>query len=326
MHCPTNTVNARGLDLIAKVPDVQQMSELCQGKGELWLHRLDQVFPLSTGNKAFKLIGHYLAAKKAGKAHFLSFGGAWSNHVHALAHFSEQVNFRSTVIIRGHYADLNNATLADAANQGMSFLRVDRQEYRQRYERAYLQKLKADNPDAWLIAEGANDRLGRWGLTLLADSLKQSIPAGDTLVVASGTGATVRGLAAGLTDHAKLVSALVVRDPTLANELKLQCQRSSPDFRLIDAAGAGYGRVSGEQLTQLQRVFEETGVLLDPLYNGKAWAAAAALADAGERVHLLHTGGLQGWRGMQERHRLAEYPLLDHAVTELAADYALALR
>lgn len=299
------------------MPEVTRILDVGRDSGALYIHRLDQVFPLASGNKAFKLIGHYLAARRAAKTHLLSFGGAWSNHLHALALLTSKAGWRSTAIVRGLYVDLDNPMLRDAQNLGMCIHRVNKADYAQRRNRAYLAQLKAQYPDAWIVPEGGDDALGRWGMRYLAESLRQSVPAGETLVVAAGTGATTHGLAQHLGSHAKLVSASVVKDEQLAQRLQLQCCVHNASFRLIDASGKGYGRMSAETFQAIEQLYRQSGVLLDPLYNGKAFAVAVELAKAGESVHLLHTGGVQGWRGFLSRGMLEPHPELTRAAKKM---------
>ncbi|MGB0866530.1 MAG: 1-aminocyclopropane-1-carboxylate deaminase/D-cysteine desulfhydrase [Granulosicoccaceae bacterium] len=285
-------------------------------EGSLSIHRLDQLFPLGSGNKAYKLVGHCHAAQRAGRTHLISFGGAWSNHLHALAYFAHRAQLSCTAIVRGLYVDLDNPMLADARAQGMRVIKVSKQEYSRRRDRHYLKQLMRQYPGAWVIPEGGDDALGRWGVRKLANSLRQSIPEGDTLVVAAGTGATVRSLAQQLGARNRLVAALVVNDAKLAKRLEQLGSVHCPRFQVVDASGSGYGRISDAQLRHLQRLVVRSGILLDPLYNGKAYAVATELASKGERVHLLHTGGLQGWRGFLSCDLLAFYPELARTIIE----------
>ncbi len=303
--------------VLAKRPQVEVLCGLGASKVDLSVHRLDQCCPVACGNKAYKLVGHFRAAERANKKHILSFGGAWSNHIHALAHYSAQHQLSSTAIVRGLHVDPNNRMLIDAERSGMNIVRVSKDDYACRHEREYLKQLRHKYSDAWIIPEGADDAYGRLGMAKLASVLKKSIPCGETLVVASGTGATVRGLAVALKNHVKLVAALVVQDPDLAARLKYLGSINNTGFRVVDASGRGYGQVDEKQLDRSQRILEDEGLLLDPLYNGKAWQIAVALAQQGERVHLLHSGGVQGWRGFLARNLLEKHRVLKQAVEEL---------
>ena len=81
---------------------------------ELWCKRDDLIHPAISGNKWRKLKYHLLHAKEHGKRHLLSFGGAYSNHIHALAAAGCQSGLRTTGIIRGEYDAVSNSTLRDA--------------------------------------------------------------------------------------------------------------------------------------------------------------------------------------------------------------------
>jgi len=312
--------NGAGTDasvLLSRVPDIHSVSLQGGGDEKIFIHRLDQLFPLASGNKIYKLLGHLQAARRANKTQLLSFGGAWSNHLHALAIFARHFNLRCTGFVRGLYVDIDNPMLKDARAAGMDVRLLSKQEYARRRDPLFLAELRSQYPNAWIIPEGGDDAYGRLGLHHLAAALTQSIPAGETLIVASGTGATVRGLAMGLREHVQLVSALVVNDQQLAQKLDLLCRLPCDNFRLFECSGAGYGRVDTKLLQQLERLYLQSGVLLDPLYNGKAWPLAKKLTRQGERVHLLHTGGVQGWRGLLSRGLLAQHRELSYAASHL---------
>ena len=117
--------------------------------------------------------------------------------------------------------------------------------------------------------------------------------------------------------HLKLVAAPVVKDDQLVRQLNHSRRAKDFDFRVIDASDKGYGRLSPELIRSVETLYQREGILLDPLYNGKAYSVAQALAEAGESVHLLHTGGVQGWRGFANRGLLAPYPVLTQAVANM---------
>lgn len=267
----------------------------------LTIHRLDQITPGGVGNKVYKLLGHIEAAQRHGKNQLLSFGGAYSNHLHALAACASAMGWGSIGVVRGLHADPTNPTLLDLSNNGMIIHRVGKDEYLRRHEKDYQDLWRQKYPDAWLIPEGGNDRYGRLGLRALARALQVSIPADETLVVPVGTGATVRGLMAGLDKRIRVVAVLVAKDRQLFEQLSQLEQRDYRACRVVDGSGRGFARPSADELHSAETLFAETGVLLDPVYGCKAFQVASTLAQQGERVHLLHTGGLQGWRGFYSR-------------------------
>lgn len=92
--------------------------------------RLDALHPLVSGNKPFKLSGYLQAAADTGRRGILTFGGAWSNHIHAVAFAARERGLASIGIIRGEPADPLSATLQDAKAAGMQLRFLSRADYR----------------------------------------------------------------------------------------------------------------------------------------------------------------------------------------------------
>ena len=89
------------------------------------------------GNKSFKLRDYLNQARRLGVTRLLSFGGAWSNHLHALAAVGHESGFETVAIVRGDAAAEQTGTLADAQPLGMRVIIVSPSEYRRRNEFAY---------------------------------------------------------------------------------------------------------------------------------------------------------------------------------------------
>lgn len=287
--------------LLELVPPQQFIPVAGTGGSGLHIHRLDRITPNGVGNKAYKLLGHIEAARRRSKEQLLSFGGAYSNHLHALSACAARMGWGSVGIVRGMHVDLENPTLLDLSKNGMMLHRVNKSDYVRRHDKVYIDQWQQKYPDAWIIPEGANDRYGRLGFRHLARVLQGSISQGETLVVPVGTGATVQGLMAGLGGHLRIMAVPVAKDRRLFAQLRRLEQGTDTSFRWADASGKGFACLSDKELNAAETLFAETGVLLDPVYGCKAFQVASALARQGERVHLLHTGGLQGWRGFYGR-------------------------
>ena len=102
--------------------------------GNVALLRLDVAGGLAPGNKQFKLGANLAAARRLGINRLVSFGGAWSNHLHALAAVGAEQGFATVGIVRGDERGAESATLADARRWGMQIVRVSRKEYRRRHD------------------------------------------------------------------------------------------------------------------------------------------------------------------------------------------------
>lgn len=271
--------------------------------------RLDAIHPAISGNKWFKLMPALQRAQQQGLP-ILSFGGAWSNHLHALAFAGHRLGIATGALVRGEPAYAANAMLSDARRWGMRLHFVSRAEYRDRHDAAYLQQLQQRFGPCVLVPEGGTDLAAIravqqiWQLPALvaADC--------DYLVTAVGTGGTLAGLVAGAPPAVQVVGVPVLRHgPSLAQDLRRWLDVLGAGQRswhwLDDAHLGGYAKLTAELARLLAEVEGRLGVPLDPVYTGKAllallrWLLRGGIAP-GSHVILLHTGGLQGRRGMAE--------------------------
>lgn len=274
---------------------------------ELYVLRLDLIHPLVSGNKWFKLKYNLDAAKQQNLDTLLTFGGAFSNHIHATATAGKLLGFRTIGIIRGEATQPLNPTLDFAASQGMQLVFVDRQTYRQRHTEALLQQLKQQFGNVYLIPEGGCNLNGVRGCT---EILSQD--AGfDIVCLACGTGTTLAGIALSLHQKQRAIGFPVLKGGNfLQSEIEtllLQYQASglpipgdkSMSWELVgDYHFGGYAKVNDE-LLNFKHEFEELHQIpLDYVYTAKMFYGVMDLIKQGRfdgcRVLMIHTGGLQG--------------------------------
>ena len=133
---------------------------LINDKGlEVIVKRLDLLHPEVQGNKFYKLHYNLEAAKKSGLSKVLTFGGAYSNHIHATALSASANGLKAIGIIRGEMVNPLNPTLEDARNQGMELYPMSREEYRQKDSSFQLKRLKERFGDFYLIPEGGTNAM-----------------------------------------------------------------------------------------------------------------------------------------------------------------------
>ncbi len=134
--------------------------------GNVALLRLDAGGGLAPGNKHFKLMGNLAEARRLGVGRLVSFGGPWSNHLHALAAVGAEQGFATVGIVRGDEDTAESAMLADARDWGMQLVRVSRAEYRRRHDPDYLsrtaQPLRALPADSRRAAPTPRVRAAAW--------------------------------------------------------------------------------------------------------------------------------------------------------------------
>ena len=114
-----------------KTPIIQEIfPEQNPNKVRLFIKREDSLHPVISGNKWRKLKYNLMAAKEAKETTLLTFGGAYSNHIHAVAGAAKEYDFKSIGIIRGEEHLPLNPTLQDAQDMGMQLHYLDRPTYR----------------------------------------------------------------------------------------------------------------------------------------------------------------------------------------------------
>ena len=275
---------------------------------ELWCKRDDLIHPAISGNKWRKLKYHLLHAKEHGKRHLLSFGGAYSNHIHALAAAGCQSSLRTTGIIRGEYDAVSNSTLRDALRWGMDLVFVDRQSYRRRQDPDWLAQF--DAPDTLIVPEGGSSPLAIPGVAELVDEVPFSP---DLWVLPCASGGTLAGLIAGKRDREQILAIAVLKGGGfIADEVcRLHPAAANiPGWRIaLDHHDGGYAKFSPALWQWVQDFSATTDLPLEPIYSGKAmWGLFRELAAGriapGSKIVFIHTGGMQGLAGLREQGRL----------------------
>jgi len=146
-------VRIEKINLASIIPNLQNKNI------ELNMARLDENHALASGNKIYKLNPVIEHAKENNIKQIISFGGAFSNHIHALAHLAKQHEIESIAIIRGEEWYAQNPTLSDVQEAGMKLEFVSRAEYKKRNDEPYLIALQSRYPKALIIPEGGSSPL-----------------------------------------------------------------------------------------------------------------------------------------------------------------------
>src|SRR5690606_23991824 len=161
---------------------------------ELFLKREDQIHPFISGNKYRKLKYNIEEAKRFGFKTLLTFGGAFSNHIAAVAYAGHAFGFKTIGIIRGDelesIADAN-PTLAFAKKHGMQFKFVSREIYRNKILDGFIDNLKNDFGDFYVIPEGGTNTLAIKGCEEILNETDFTF---DYICTSVGTGGTISGL------------------------------------------------------------------------------------------------------------------------------------
>jgi len=272
-----------------------------------------------SGNKWRKLKYNLLYAETNNIKHIISFGGAFSNHIHALAAASHYFDFKATGIIRGepHYA--SNPTLSDAQKWGMELEFVDRKTYRNKEQDEYLATLQSQYPSAYIIPEGGTNSLAVRGVEEvvkeISESLtKQSAQPADYIFTATGSAGTLAGLVSGALRYAPQTAihgvAVLKNAHYLANTVKTFVSESDKvSWHLhTEFHEGGYGKISRPLTFFCRQFIKETGIPIEPIYTGKMFYALWQLIEKGyfvkgSHIVAVHTGGLQGLAGLKAQQK-----------------------
>lgn len=263
--------------------------------------RIDQVHPTISGNKWFKLKLNLLEAKRLGCSQLLSFGGAYSNHIHALAHAAHEYGFTSIGIIRGaELADRPlNPTLTTAQALGMQLKFISRNDYRRKHTAEFLVTLQAQYPDAYIIPEGGSNALAVKGCEeILSEQDRRDF---DTIVCAVGTGGTFSGLINASSPKQKLLGFSALKGDFLIDDIKRWTDKDKQNWTLYseDVFG-GYGKFDDKLLAFIKGIQQQYHIPLEPIYTGKAMYRLLDLINQGDfapnsQILFIHTGGLQAF-------------------------------
>ncbi|MFJ4247167.1 1-aminocyclopropane-1-carboxylate deaminase/D-cysteine desulfhydrase [Pseudomonas sp. NPDC089741] len=276
---------------------------------EVAILRLDQIDPLISGNKWFKLSEHLKAAEGAGAEGIISLGGAHSNHLHALAAAGKRLGFKTVGLLRGHAQE--TPTVQDLQAFGMQLHWLGYGGYRARNEPGFWEPWQAQYPQLYAVPEGGGGLAGALGCAALKQQLDAQLP---TLGwsdyhgwwLACGTGTTLAGLVLAEAGAHPVFGALAVpEDHGVAPHIEAILQAAglaNAGYELIEASRGGFARVDSALLAFIEQTEQASGVPLEPLYTGKALMALKEQIEAGRfasgtRLIVIHTGGLQGRRG-----------------------------
>ncbi len=255
-----------------------------------------------SGNKWRKLKYNFKQLVNSDHKGIASFGGAFSNHIAALAAAGQKADIPTLGFIRTHDIDLNNPTLKLAHDKGMQLVALTREEYRLRREPEFIAQLQQEYPEYLFVPEGGSNELASLGLKELAKELVQEINQQShqpTIACAIGSGGTISGLLEHLPNH-NFIGVAVVNDKPLLNELK---QKYGERLTIITSAlFGGYGKTNDELNEFCWSFAKQTHIPIEPIYTGKLFYALCEQELAADKqVLAIHTGGLQGLKGLDYR-------------------------
>lgn len=283
------------------------------GDVHLSIKRIDLIHPEISGNKWYKLKYNLVKALESDHKTLLTFGGPWSNHIHATAAAGKIYGIKTIGIIRGEDYDKPTALMTDtlrfAKECGMQLEFISRSAYAEKETEDFKGWLHDQYGIFHLVPEGGSNFLGVNGcMEILSDYDKKNF---DIICCACGTGATLAGILISMQENQRAIGFPALKG---GDFLKEEVIKHIGYYFMDEALAAeygdrmemesrfhfgGYGKWNDELLEFISEFEAEYQVPLDQIYTGKMMFGLLEKIRAGEfekgtRILAIHTGGLQG--------------------------------
>jgi 1-aminocyclopropane-1-carboxylate deaminase len=272
---------------------------------KLYMKRDDLLHPIISGNKFRKLKYNLYESKRLGYKKMLTFGGAFSNHIVAVAGAGKEFGFETIGIIRGEELQekINeNPSLSVAQKFGMKLVFVSREKYRIKESAEFIAELHAQFGDFYMLPEGGTNELAIKGCEeILSD--------GDiefTHICSSiGTGGTISGIINSAASHQNIIGFSSLKGGFLQKDITKFANQKNWTINCEYHFG-GYAKVTNELIEFMNSFYMEYAIPLDPIYTGKMMFGILDLIQNDffppkSKILAIHTGGLQSIAGMNKK-------------------------
>jgi 1-aminocyclopropane-1-carboxylate deaminase len=276
---------------------------------EITLKREDLLHPTVSGNKLRKLKYNLQQAKAEGQNTLLTFGGPFSNHLAATATAAKLMGFRSIGVVRGDESRILNPTLQYCKAQAMNLYPVSRADYLLKNQDQFIDQIHHQFGDFYLIPEGGTNTMAIKGCK---EILTEEDAYFDVIACSVGTGGTLAGLIESALSHQKVVGFSALRNQNLATEIKKWTLKQN--WSLIhDYTFGGYAKITPDLIYFMNTFNKNFKTLLDPVYTAKLLFGIFELIknkqwSAGKKILIIHTGGIQGIEGMNQKLTKKKWP------------------
>ena len=291
------------------------LSSLGMDAFSLYVVREDMLHPFVSGNKFRKLKYNIQFAEINGYETLLTFGGAFSNHIAAVAVAGKEMGFHTIGIIRGEELEgkiSENPTLTFAATCGMQLHFITRESYKCKDELEFINNLKVKFGDFYILPEGGTNALAVKGCEEILENIPESA---DYICVPVGTGGTMAGLVKASNENQQILGFSVLKGVFQSCEIEKYTLKSN--FSITDEYSfGGYGKIDADLIRFMNKFKKETNIPLDPVYTGKMMYGIMDLLKKGyfkenSRIFAIHTGGLQGIAGMNQKLKKKNLPIIE---------------
>ena len=271
---------------------------------ELYIKREDLLHPYISGNKFRKLKYNVEHALRNEAKLLITFGGAFSNHILATAAAGKEYGIATVGLIRGEeWKDklFENPTLSLAKEFGMEFEFLSRTAYALKEEKDYLEDVKKRFIGGYILPEGGTNALAIKGCEEILGPMDGDF---DYVCCAVGTGGTIAGIINSSEENQKIVGFSALKGNFLSDVICNFVTKKNWTMNSEYHFG-GYGKVTDELISFLNNFYKSTSIPLDPIYTGKMMFGVLDMIQKrkfpdNSKILLIHTGGLQGIKGINQ--------------------------
>ncbi len=281
------------------------------------IKRDDLTGSILSGNKIRKLEYLLKDAKKKRAEYIFTCGGEQSNHSRAVVIAAKKLGFKVKLFLWGRDSKeaKGNLFLDKFFGAEISYLNKENYFNINNIMQEEAEALKEKGKKVYVIPEGGSNALGIWGYIEFIDELKKQVDFKKVsgILSASGSGGTAAGMLVGaslLNLPVKIFAVNVlysnedIRKKILHSaegciyEYDLPCKIDENKLEIIDGySKEGYKNIEKKKLKLIKGFAQSTGILLDPAYTGKAFAAYYEnflLKGKGMKTIFVQTGGIFG--------------------------------
>lgn len=268
---------------------------------DLSVIRLDRIHPVISGNKLFKLHHFLQQAIENEPKSILTFGGAYSNHLAATAYACNRLGLKSIGIVRGEESSQLSHTLLFCRENKMQLKFISRNEYAEKDNESFIQKLCNEFDNPLIVPEGGYDARGAKGASLIMDLLKDKNY--THVCCATGTATTIAGLLSAVEENQQIISIPVLKGMNDIEERILFLINDKKKLKQLTVLNnyhfGGYAKSNTELFSFMNELYKTYQLPTDFVYTGKMMfgvfdAIEKNLFQKGSKIACLHTGGLQG--------------------------------
>lgn len=292
------------MNLAVNIPIHEIEDPLLEEKSiRVFLKREDLIHEKISGNKWRKLYYNLKFAQSENRSTLVTFGGAYSNHIAATAAAGKMFGFTTIGVIRGEAHLTLNPTLTYASQCGMELRYVSRAAYQERTTSEFIENYLFDLSNYYLIPEGGTNHLAVKGCEEILADIDFDF---DVVCCSCGTGGTLSGIINTLKSHQSAIGFSSLKGGDfLKDEISKYVINSQWSLNL-DYHFGGYAKVDEDLVEFINQFHHKHGIPLDPVYTGKMIYGLWDLIEkdyfrSGSSIVAIHTGGLQGIEGMNER-------------------------